>query len=226
MTHDTTKDPRIIVAHLASTLLKKYVKHKPEGLPLRVSRDKLTELAAACDSAVMSLMYSYLEPQALAASEPLTNLNDTAKALAEAYEKVIANKDDRSILRANIRWCLRTFNGLKDRFGNPGATIASGIDLLAVHVRNVAKSGNFLKTRVTDGNADYAVVTNLTDVKTDSVLAASFLPPREIGGIISEAMFLGSDKRAEAAGTFLSEKEVDAKEAASILFESISHPPR
>lgn len=226
MTNDTTKDPRIIVANLAASLLKKYVKQKPEGLPLRVSRDKLTELAAACESAVMALMYSYQEPQALTTSEPITQLDEAANTLAEAYEKVIANKDDRTLLKANIRWCLRTFNGLTDRFGNPGKTIASGIDLLAVHVRNVAKSGNFLTTRVTDGTGDYAVMTNLTDVTTNSVLAAAFLPPREIGGIVSEAMFLGSGKRTEAAGTVFNEEQVDAKEAASILFEAVSKSPR
>lgn len=222
MTNDTTKDPRIIVAHLAAALLKKSVKQKPEGLPLRVSRDRLNELASTCESAVMTLMYSYQEPQALASSDSITHLHDAAKALTEAYEKVIANKDDRSILKANIRWCLRTFNGLKDRFANPGKTIASGIDLVAVHVRNVAKSGNFLMTRVTDGTGDYAVMTNLADVATGSLLAAAFLPPREIGGIVSEAMFLGSEKRTEAAGTVFNEEQVDAKEAASILFEAVT----
>lgn len=222
MTNDTTKDPRIMVAHLAAALLKKSVKLKPEGLPLRVPRDRLTELASTCESAVMAIMYSYQEPQALTTSESLTQLNDAANALTEAYEKVIANKDDRSLLKANIRWCMRTFTGLKDRFANPGKTIASGVDLMAVHVRNVAKSGNFSTTRVTDGNADYAVMTNLTDVATNSVLAAAFLPPREIGGIVSEAMFLGSGKRTEAAGTVFNEDQVDAKEAASILFEAVN----
>ena len=221
MTHDTTKDPRIITAHLACAILKKSVKQKPE-LPLRVSRDKLSELASACESAVMILMYMYREPENLSTSEPVSNLSEAAKAIAGAYENVIANKDDHSILRANIRWCLRTLQGLKVRFSNPGTSLASGIDLVAVQVRNVAKAGNFLKTRVTDGTSGYTVVTNLTDVASNSELAAAFLPPREIGGAVSEAMFLGSGKRAEAAGTILSEEQVDAKEAAVILFDTVT----
>lgn len=218
MAYDTTKDPRIIVANLACALLKKSVKLKPV-VQLKIARDRLTGPAAACESAVMTLMYMYQEPGALASSEQLTNLARATKTIAEAYEKLITGKDDHSLLRANIRWCLRTLNGLKDRFDNSGATLAAGVDLVVVQVRNVAKQGNFLKTIVTDGADNYTVVTNLTGIETGSKLAAAFLPPREIGGTVSEAMFLGGEKRTEAPGTVLSEEQVEAKEAAGILFE-------
>jgi predicted RNA-binding protein with EMAP domain len=89
-------------------------------------------------------------------------------------------------------------------------------------VRHVKKSGNFWNTRVTDGKAEYDVVTNLSGVATGSVLAAAFLPPRDIGGTISEAMFLGGEKRNEVPGTIYNENQVDAKEAASILYDEIS----
>jgi len=220
MSYDTTKDPRITAAHLACAILKKCVKQKPD-VPLRVSRDRLTELAAICDSAVMALMYMYQEPDNLTTSEPLVNLLKAANSLDDAYEKVIANKDDHSLLRANVRWCLRTLKGLRERLGNSGNTLASGIDIVTVQVRNVATSGNFLKTRVSDGTSAYTVVTNLSDVTTNSELAAAFLPPREIGGTVSEAMFLGSGKRTEAPGTLLNEDQIDPKEAASILFDSV-----
>ncbi len=225
MAHDTTKDPRIIVAHLACALLKKCVKQKPV-VQVKFSRDKLSELASACDSAVMTLMYMYQEPETLAASEPLTNLSRAVKAIAEAYEKLVSLKDDRSILRANVRWCLRTLSGLQDRLNNSGTNLAAGVDLVVVQVRNVVKTGNFSKTRVTDGAAGYTVVTNLTDVETNSKLAAAFLPPREIGDTVSEAMFLGSGKRTEDTGTVLGEEQVDAKEAAAILYEEAAKHPK
>lgn len=221
MTHDTTKDPRIIVAHLACTLLKRCVKQKP-GVLLGVSRERLSELASACEPAVKTLMYMYQEPETLASSEPLINLLETAKVIAEAYKKLVSSKDDQSLLRANIRWCLRTLNGLQERLSNSGTTLAAGVDLVVVQVRNVAKEGGFLRTRVTDEAADYTVVTNLTDVETGSGLAAAFLPPREISGTVSEAMFLGSEKRTEAPGTLLNEDQVDAREAAGILYEEVA----
>ncbi len=225
MTHDTTKDPRIIVAHLACILLKKCVKQKPV-VPLSISRDRLSELASACESAVMTLMYMYQEPETLACSEPMINLVEAAKTLNTAYEKLVALKDDHSMLRAHIRWCLRTLNGLRERLSNSGTTLAAGVDLVVVQVRNTAKQGNFLKTRVTDGAADYTVVTNLTDVETNSRLAAAFLPPREIAGTVSEAMFLGKGKQTGAPGTVLNEEQVDAKEAAAILYEEVARLPK
>jgi predicted RNA-binding protein with EMAP domain len=218
MAYDTTKDPRIVVANLACALLKKCLKQKP-AIPLKISRDKLSGQATACESAVMTLMYMYQEPEVLATSEPVKNLSEAAEAIAEAYEPLVSSKDDHSLLRANIRWCLRTLRRLGERFCNSGTTLAGGVDLVVVQVLNVSKEGAFLKTRVSDGVADYTVVTNLTDVATNSRLAVAFLPPREIGGTVSEAMFLGSGKRTETPGTVLSEEQVDAKEAADILYE-------
>jgi predicted RNA-binding protein with EMAP domain len=221
MAYETTKDPRILVANLACALLKKSVKQKP-AVQMKISRDRLTEPTAVCESAVMTLMYMYQEPDVLASSQPLTSLTQALETISEAYEKLISDKDDHSLLRANIRWCLRTLSRLGDRLKNSGTTLASGVDLVVVQVRSVVKQGKFLKTTVSDGTNNYTVVTNLTDVATGSKLAVAFLPPREIGGIVSEAMFLGSGKHTENTGTILSEENVDAKEAAGILYMEVS----
>ena len=221
MTHDTTKDPRILVAQLACSLLKKCVKQKP-GIQLGIAREKLTERAAVCESAVMTLTYMYQEPEVLASSEPVKNLAEAASTLAEAYGLLIQSRENRSMLRADIRWCLRTLKGLGDRLGNPGTTMASGVDLVVVGVRNVSGGGGLLRTRVTDGVEDYAVLTNLGDVETNSALAVAFLPPREIDGTPSEAMFLTGEKREEAPGTFLTEEQVDPTETVTILYDELA----
>ena len=77
-------------------------------------------------------------------------------------------------------------------------------------------------TRVSDGEAGYRVVTNLPGLRPGDVLAAAFLPPREVGGEASEAMFLGADTRSEPPGSRLPEESVDAREAASILHQEIA----
>lgn len=133
---------------------------------------------------------------------------------------------DRSMLRANIRWCVRILAGLGERFGNSGLSLASGVDLLVVKVQNVAKLDNFLLTRVTDGSESHSVVTNLNGVSSNSRLAAAFLPPREIGGVVSEAMFLGEGERPENPGSRLSEETAEVKEAASILYEEVARHSR
>jgi predicted RNA-binding protein with EMAP domain len=220
MTHDTTKDPRLIVANMACAMLKKNVKQKT-AVQVKISRDRLVELASTCESAIMTLMYMYQDPQTLIASEPVTTLSQAAQTFSEAYEKLLTGKDDQSMLRANIRWCIRTLSGLPQRLENSAASLAAGVDLVVLQIRNIAREGNLFKTRVTDGSANYSVVTNLKDVQTNTGLAAAFLPPREVGGVISEAMFLGSGKRGEPAGAVLAEEQVDAGEAASILYDTI-----
>jgi predicted RNA-binding protein with EMAP domain len=221
MTNDTTKDPRILAAQLACAVLKKCVKQKP-AVQVKIAREKLNEPAAACESAVMTMMYMYQPPEILAVSDPMKTISESVNLLTDAYEKLITANDDQSLLRANVRWCLRMLGGLRERFKNPDKTMASGVDLVVVLVRNVVKSGNFWKTRVTDGSGEYTVITNLKDVTSDSRLAVAFLPPREVGGVVSEAMFLGSGKRTEPVGTLLREGQADAKEAAGILYDEIA----
>jgi predicted RNA-binding protein with EMAP domain len=219
--HDTTQDPRILVAHLACSVLKKCVKQKPK-VSLPVGRGRLSELAAACDSAAMTLLYLYQDPPSLAEAEPTANLLAGASALAEAYAPLVANRDDASLLRAEVRWCLRTLNGFARRLRNAGSTLASGVDLAAVQVRRVVRSGGFWETAVTDGREEYVVVTNIGGIGGGAVLAAAFLTPQEVGGTVSEAMFLGGEVRAEAPGTLLGEDAVDAREAAGVLYEALA----
>ena len=70
-------------------------------------------------------------------------------------------------------------------------------------------------------SCESVVIINLKTVGSNAHLAVAFLPPREIGGTVSEAMYLGDKKRHEPAGTMLSEGQVDAREAAGILYDEV-----
>ena len=225
MSYDTSADPRILVAQRACAVLKSAVKQK-SGAAVKISRDRVAGLVSECDSSVMTLMYMYQEPEILAVSQPVSQLTDAAAALAAAYGDVIASQKDRSLLRANIRWCVRILGGLAARFGHSARSLAAGIDLQAVQVQNVFPQGNFLLTRVSDGLESYSVVTNLKGVSSNTRLAAAFLPPREIGGEVSEAMFLGGGERNESPGTRLGEDAVDAKEVVAVLYEEVGRTSR
>jgi predicted RNA-binding protein with EMAP domain len=221
MTHDTSNDPRILVARRACALLKKSVQQK-SGVKQSVPKEKLAEMASTADSAVMSLMYSYQDPAALASSDAMVQLTGTTKKLNDALAPVLSAGGAPPLLKANLEWCLRVLSGLPDRMAKRGSTLASGVDLVVVQVRNVVRKESLWLALVSNRKREFRVVTNLSGIETGDVLAVAFLPPREVGGEISEAMFLGSEKRPEAPGTPLTEDQVDPREAASILHEEIA----
>lgn len=221
MTHDTSKDPRLLVAQRACALLKKTI-HQKLGVRLPVGREKLDAWIASAESAVMTLTYSYQEPSDMAASESMMEIVGAASSLEGAIEPVLTGNEAPRLLCARIKWCLRTLSGLPARLSNPGTSLASGVDIVAADVKNVAKTGTLWLTRVWDGGAEYPVVTNMGSIAAGNCHAVAFLPPAEVGGSVSEAMFLGDDRRSEAAGTVLGENAVDAREAASVLHDELT----
>ncbi len=221
MTHDTTRDPRLLVAQRACALLKKHTRLKL-GVPLKPSKEEFARLTSAVESAVMTLAYLYQPPPQLTASEPMNDLIRTVRTLADGLAPALSSTQTQALARANLAWSLRTLQGLPARLANPGTTLASGVDLVTVQVRNTVRSPALTRTQVHDGQANYTVVTNLPGIETGDKLAAAFLPPREVGDAVSEAMFLGPRKRPEPPGTHLTENQVDAREAAGILYEEIS----
>jgi predicted RNA-binding protein with EMAP domain len=219
--HDTAKDPRILVAHRACVVLQQSLQQKTH-VKLSVGKEKLNQMAASAESAVMAAMYSYQPPANVASSETMDELVRTARSMADALAPALSGPGPPPLLQASFRWCLRILAGVPQRLGNSGATLASGVDLIAVAVSNVARSGSLWLTRVSDGTAEHPVVTNIPGVRAGDLRAVAFLPPREVGGKVSEAMFLGDERRSESPGAVLDEAQVDAREAASILHEELS----
>jgi len=222
MTYDTSKDPRILVAHHACGRLKQALQQKL-GIRRSMPKERMTALTAAADSAVMTLRYTYQEPADLVKMDAMRDLQEAVQELAVALDPFLTAEEAPPLLRANVAWCLRTLSGLPGRLEGPADSMAAGADLVVVKVSIVSKLGkhNLWRTRVSDGNTEYTVVTNIPGVRPGDTMAVAFLPPREVGGEVSEAMYLGSEKRTEPPGTPLSPTQVDAREAASILHEDL-----
>jgi predicted RNA-binding protein with EMAP domain len=219
MTYDTSTDPRLLVARRACAVIRKGLQQKTAARP-SVSKERVTELAAAAESAVMTLLYTYQEPEQLAASEHVAEIVTSSSELTEALAPLLSSSDS-PLLRASLGWGLRVLSGLPARLATPGTALASGVDLKAVEVRNVTAAGTLWRTLVSDGEHEYTVVTNLSGIRRGDVLAAAFLPPRDVGGVVSEAMFLGDERRSEAPGTILDADQIDTREAAGILHEEL-----
>ena len=222
MSYDTSKDPRLLVAQRACTVFRNALQRKSAARPA-VPKQQVADLAGAAESAVMTLLYLYQEPAELATTVPAQDLVATAGELTQALQPVFTHRETPVLQRATLQWCLRVLAGLPERLLGNGTSLASGVDLLAVEVRNVTRLGGGLwLTRVSDGSQDYTVVTNLPGIRSGDTLGVAFLPPREVGGQVSEAMFLGAESRAEPAGTRLGEDQVDTHEVSGLLHDELA----
>ena len=219
MVHDTSKDPRILVAELAHAKLGKYLFSKSSvraGMKRNEARDVLSHIS----SQLMALKYSYMEPGKLAKSEITASIVEDVKRIYIAFRECI-EKGMTEVPRANLFWAFRLFSGLPIRFKNQGDGISAGIELVAVQIRNINRTGNLFTTRCMAGPAEFTIVTNIEGLKAGDTVGAALLPPAVVGGVVSEAMFLGDEKYEQESGTFLDAAGVNTKEADGILFDEL-----
>ena len=215
MVHQTDKDPRILVAELALKKLKNNIFSKSK-FKIRLSRNQTNEILSSIDSQIMVLKFSYMELANLAKSDITSGIIEDVKKLYLTYRERM-EKDMSELARANLLWAFRIFSGLPRRFKIPGDKPSNGIDLVVVQIRNIAKVGKLYRTRCTAGPADMTIMTNIEGLKAGDTLAAAFLPPAVVGGVVSEAMFLGAERLDEEPGAFLDHGGLDTKEADGIL---------
>jgi predicted RNA-binding protein with EMAP domain len=123
--------------------------------------------------------------------------------------------------RVNLLWALNIFSGLSRRLKNQGLKPTHSIDVVAVKIRNITKGDKLYTTKVVAGPREMTVVTNLEGLATGDTLRAALLPPAQVGGIWSEAMFLGDEKVEVESGTLLDPAEFDTKEADGILVNEL-----
>ncbi len=217
--HETANDPRILTAELALQKLRDNIFSKSIVRP-GLRRNETNDVLSRIESQLMALKYSYMHPRDIASSEPVRAILEDAKKLYLAYRDGI-EKDYGELKRANLMWAFRTFSGLSRRFSIESELTTVGVDLVAMQVRNIAKKDRYWVTRCIAGPFDMTVVTNLSNLKAGDTLAAALLPPAAVGGIVSEAMFLGPDALDAEAGAFLDPAEVDTREADGILFAEL-----
>ena len=216
----TDKLPQIIVAEYATQRLKDQFKFKLGFRPAR-SRDELEEIFRKCEAALMTLKYSYISLEDLNDHKEVITIQRMAQELREAINPAIQSPSTHKLSYALLNWGVQLLEGFQNRLQMEGFELGVGIDVKVVRIRNIQKIGEFVKTRVSDDQREYTVMTNQTMIKSNLKLAVSFLPPTEVAGEISEAMFLGLKERIEVVRSILNSKEIDLREINAILFKLI-----
>jgi predicted RNA-binding protein with EMAP domain len=217
----TDNFPPIIIAELALKILRKTFTTKL-GFRPSLSKEQLVNTLRSIESSLMVLKYSYLSRNELMVHEDLKIICSNGKKLSEALKPAPSTPSTNYLALSNLNWGILIFQNLGRRMKTGDSNLGSGVDLKVVHVRNVQRYDKFLLTRAYDNEKTYTILTNILDLRTNQNVGIAFLPPREIGGKLSEAMYIGSEEREEEAGVFLSPSKVDLSEVNAILHQLIS----
>ncbi len=213
------KDPRLLVAEMGLRSLRNSVFTRSRMRP-GLGKNEVNGLLDMMESKLMELKYSYMAPENMRMSQQLVELVDGAKQLYIGYAEA-ASTGMEDMARAQLMWAFGIFSGLGRRLNNPGTKPIHGIDLVAVKIRNIGKCDggeNLFTTRCIVGPRELSIVTNIKGLGSSDTLAAALLPPAVVGGTVSEAMFLGSEKIDMESGMFIPEDTVNIKEADGLLF--------
>lgn len=219
MANQTDKDFRLLVTELALKKLETMIFSKSTVRP-GMGRDETNRILSNISSELMKLKYSYMAPEDMARSEMVDAIYSNARALYEGYAEAV-QRGMGDMPRATLMWSFNVLSGLKRRLGNQGTLPSHGIDMVAVKIRNMTKSGQLFTTRCSAGQREFTIMTNITGLSVGDTLAAALLPPAMVGGVASEAMFLGKDRVEAKAGALLDPDKLNSKEADGILYNEL-----
>ncbi len=217
----TDKFPPLLIVEYALKVLRKTFLTKLGFRPL-LSKNELESVLKSIESSIMILKYSYLSLDDLISHDELNNIHSKGELLLESLKPAIKTPSTHQQSLTLLNWGVLIFIGLKRRIKVANDQLGSGVDLKVLRLRSVQKQGSLLLTRAYDDKQAYTVMTNMLNLQSNRNLAAAFLPPREIGGQLSDAMYLGNEEYEEEAGTFLNPDDVNLREVNAILHQLLA----
>jgi len=217
MSHNVSKDVRVLVVEHALKRLKDYTLQKRYKLPS--SKEKTMEGINKLNSVIKQVQFSYISPLELVNNRMIKEFELMANQFWEAIMKNVDQIEKNKLVLTELRFIFNILKGFRERLklGNESA-IENSIDIIAVKILSISdlnKKENLKICRVGNGTETINVITNLPSIKKDMVLPAAILPPRLFGTEISEAMFCsGKDlpDMHEKVGERVSLPESDLKE--------------
>lgn len=202
---DTTKDYRLL---LGQKNINMFVGTARSGsFRGRWNKKMAIEIAESMESDFQTLNYSYLDPEDLANTPEVSNLQEKGELVVKylggedwAHQfmaqtpKEEKEKAEEAIAKA--RFFIDTIIGLKNRilFGPINDPIVA-IDIKIGEIMSVSKhpkNDGLMICNVNLGKRAIKVITNDLTVKESNKVAIAMLPPETFGGLVSEGMFLGA----------------------------------
>jgi predicted RNA-binding protein with EMAP domain len=214
----TDENPVILVAEYAIRKIHQTFKLKLGFRPTK-PKNELDSLFSKLEASIMTLKYSYLSLDKLSNHNEIKSLDRVANELLKTIQPAKKTPSTNKLAYSTIEWGIQILKGLANRLRISDSNLGTGIDIRVVRVRNVQKREKIVQTRAYDNQREYTIMTNLLEIKPNINLAAAFLPPVEVGGEISEAMYLGLEERTEEAGHILMPTEANLNEVNAFLHQ-------
>ncbi len=202
---DTAKDARVLVLEDAIRRLNEIVSNRK--LRLHIEYSKLGDALKKAGALLYEVKYAYTEARALSELEATKNLVAAIDSFEEFFRTAVDSQgyvptsSGESVVAAEIDYALRIGRGFQHRLVEHSDDPAYAVDVLAVEITQISTvegSNDLVRCRCTDGSRIWNVVTNLIGIQPGIILPIAALPPAEIMGAVSEAMFLSGDPLPES----------------------------
>ncbi len=207
---DTAHDPRILMAEKCSKNLKNLLTNT-KGISKNI-----LPLIEEVERKILEMKYSY------AGIDDLKDYFEYLKLSMVNLINIIGGKDwSRKLKEKNvdeekisyIKFCLNIIYNLDSRLKLKN-DIAYAVDIRIGEIESVIKHPHAEKLKICNVNVGkmLTVITNLEDVKVGDKMGVALLPPVKLRGIVSEGMFLSSEKKEGEIGEFpqLNSEEINA----------------
>ncbi|MHA2140205.1 MAG: hypothetical protein ACXADC_06005 [Candidatus Thorarchaeota archaeon] len=203
---DTAKDARVLVLEDALRRLNEIVSNRK--LRMHIEYSKLASALKTAGSLLYEVKYSYIDAKSLAEHEATRNLLRAISEFSELFRGAVKSQaykpqsvSERMAL-TEVQYALSIVEGFERRLHDANDDPAHAIDILSVEVsqtKAVEGSNNLTECRCTDGSRIWTIVTNIPGILGGMKLSCAVLPPANMMGIVSEAMFLGGEPLPETA---------------------------
>ncbi|MFW9806389.1 MAG: hypothetical protein ACFFFK_06630, partial [Candidatus Thorarchaeota archaeon] len=197
---DTAKDARILVLEDALRRLNEMVGNRK--LKLHVDYSKLVSTLQQTGSLIYEVKYSYVPAPKVAELDATKKIVDSIMQFRKTLEDAVKTSGykpaslNETLSLTEAFYSFRIVDGLIQRLENFDDDPGRAVDILAVEVSQihaVPNSKNLTECRCTDGARIWRIITNIQGIIIGTKLACAVLPPIEMMGIVSEAMFLGGE---------------------------------
>jgi len=213
---DTANDYRILVCEATLNKLMKLI--NASRIPYPVKKEKAVSSIRELHSSLMAIKYCYLPASELTKSDLLKDYESKVFILTDALSGKPLKKlsETEELVVDEVMWALNFLKGLRSRLElGEDNKMEYAVDVLGAEVVSVSKHPNadaLWVTRAETFDKAFTVVTNIPDIRKGEIRCVALLPPVNLRGVVSEAMYCSKPLDSSFKGRRIPSDKLEVKE--------------